>query len=414
LTSCHPKLSSSVYEESLSLIPGGVNSPVRAFQEIGIPPIIARHGKGDLLVDIDDRVYVDYCMSWGALLLGHADPFVVRAVQEQMSRGSSFGLLTELEVALAKTISTSMPSIEKIRFVSSGTEATMSALRVARGYTKRSLFVKFVGNYHGHADPFLVRAGSGVLLLPQATSLGVPQESIQHTVCLPYNDPQSVKDLFSTRKDIAAAIVEPIATNMGLVPGTREFLETLREETRKTGTLLIFDEVVTGFRMGLGGAQGLFGITPDLTCLGKIIGGGLPCAAFGGRQEVMDLLAPLGGVYQAGTLSGNPLAMAAGLATLSQLQQEGIYVSLQKKTEDLLTPIHKLLSEQEGVTLQQIESCFTLFFAKQERFQAFYRFLLARGIYFPPSQWETCFVSLAHTQESLAKTSQAMMDFFHS
>lgn len=408
VTQTHQK---RVYAESLTLIPGGVNSPVRAFQEVGLSPLVASHGKGDLLFDVDGNEYIDYCMSWGALLLGHAHPSIVHAVQEQMTLGSSFGLLTELEVKMARSIVQAVPSIEKVRLVSSGTEATMSALRLARGYTGKNVFIKCVGNYHGHADPFLVRAGSGAALLPEATSLGIPKESIQNTLCIPYNDSKSVKAVFSARSDIAAVIVEPIAANMGLVPATQEFLIALREETKKAGALLVFDEVVSGFRFGLGGAQREYGIDPDLTCLGKILGGGLPLAAFGGKQEIMDLLAPLGGVYQAGTLSGNPLALSAGLATLSFLQDSHAYRSLQEKADFLLMPIEEKLRKIEGISLNRKGSCFTFFFQETEHFKVFYRFLLERGIYFPPSQWETCFLSLVHTEESLIKTRQAVMEF---
>lgn len=402
--------SRQIYEESLQYTPGGVHSPVRAFQEVGIAPIVADRGSGALLYDCDERVYIDYCMSWGALILGHTAPSVVTAVQKQMAKGSSFGLLTPLEVALCKEISTAMPSIESLRFVSSGTEATMSALRVARGYTGKDVVIKFIGNYHGHADPFLVRAGSGTLQLSEATSLGVPQGVVQSTLCLPYNQSQTVKELFRTRSDIAAVIVEPIAANMGLVPAQEEFLETLRRETNNAGALLIFDEVVSGFRVGRAGAQGFYGIEPDLTCLGKIIGGGLPCAAFGGRKEIMNCLAPLGAVYQAGTLSGNPLAMQAGLAVLNELTQEA-YDMLEEKSAFLLDPLSALLKECTDVHLSRLGSCFTLFFQDFKVFQHFYQFLLSHGIYFPPSPWETCFISLAHEEQFLAHTQQVIAQF---
>ncbi|MBS0627429.1 MAG: glutamate-1-semialdehyde 2,1-aminomutase, partial [Verrucomicrobia bacterium] len=314
-----------------------------------------------------------------------------------------------------------MPSLEKIRFVSSGTEATMSALRLARGYTKRSYFIKFNGNYHGHADPFLVKAGSGVCFLPKASSLGVPEETIEYTISLPYNDIEAVEKAFATCDDIAAVIVEPIAANMGVIPATQEFLETLRFLTQKAGALLIFDEVITGFRVGLGGAQGYYNIKPDLTCLGKIIGGGLPLAAFGGKKEIMDLLSPLGGVYQAGTLSGNPLALAAGLATIQELQTPLFYENLESKTKSLLAPLDRY---KKSLCVHRIGSFFTLFWGVSKAscqedlkdldpslFKQFYHYLFERGIYFSPAQQEACFVSSAHSEESLMRTQKVLIEF---
>lgn len=414
-----------LFRLSSQSIPGGVSSPVRAFQGLDITPLIVERGEGDMIVDADGYSYIDYCMSWGSLALGHVHPLVKKAVQEQMEKGSSFGITTALEGEMASQIISCMPSIEKIRFVSSGTEATMSALRLARGYTKRSYFIKFNGNYHGHADPFLVRAGSGVSFLPESSSLGVPEETVQYTISLPYNDVEAVKKAFATYKDIAAVIVEPIAANMGVVPGTKEFLMTLRSETKKAGALLIFDEVITGFRVGLSGAQGYYGIEPDLTCLGKIIGGGLPLAAFGGRKEIMDLLSPLGGVYQAGTLSGNPLALAAGLATIKKLQAPLFYETLENKTKDLLAPFIDWIDAHESpVCVQRVGSFFTIFFGVRKvscqedlkgldplLFKQFYHHLFKRGIYFSPAQQEACFISFLHSQQSLERTREVLLEF---
>jgi len=364
-------------------------------------------------------------MSWGALPIGHAHPRVVEAVQRQMEKGSSFGITTILESQTAERISSHMPSIEKIRFVSSGTEATMSALRLARGYTKRSHYIKFIGNYHGHADPFLVRAGSGVGFLPEASSLGVPKETIDYAICLPYNDSDAVKKAFRDNPSIAAVIVEPIAANMGVIPGEKVFLETLREETKKAGAVLIFDEVITGFRVGLGGSGEYFGIKPDLTCLGKIIGGGLPLAAFGGKKEIMDLLSPLGGVYQAGTLSGNPLALVAGLRTLEELCTPSFYRTLEEKAKVFLDPfIDKIRETGKKVCVKRVGSFFTVFFGVNEvrnhedlklldsdLFRKFYHYLFHNGIYFSPAQQEACFVSSAHTTLSLLKTKEVLLGF---
>ncbi|MES2199023.1 MAG: glutamate-1-semialdehyde 2,1-aminomutase, partial [Chlamydiota bacterium] len=408
----------TIFKESSFRIPGGVSSPVRAFQGLNLTPLIVERGEGDTIVDVDGYSYIDYCMSWGSLALGHVHPSVKMAVQRQLEKGSSFGITTALESQMASEITSCMPSLEKIRFVSSGTEATMSALRLARGYTKRSYFIKFIGNYHGHADPFLVKAGSGVSFLPESSSLGVPEETIRYTISLPYNDAEAVKKAFSTYKDIAAVIVEPIAANMGVVPGTKEFLDTLRSETTKAGALLIFDEVITGFRVELNGAQGYYGIEPDLTCLGKIIGGGLPLAAFGGKREIMDLLSPLGGVYQAGTLSGNPLALAAGLATIKQLKVPLFYETLESKAKALLDPLLELINTRKSnVCIHRVGSFFTVFFGVKQvscqedlkgldpfLFKQFYHYLFERGIYFSPAQQEACFISFSHSEESLQRT----------
>jgi glutamate-1-semialdehyde 2,1-aminomutase len=419
-------LTEQIFTKSSLVIPGGVNSPIRAFLGLNMPPLITEKGSGDIITDVDGNTFIDYCMSWGALPLGHAHPKVVRAVKEQMAKGSSFGTATTLEKKIAEKITKHLPSIEKIRFVSSGTEATMSALRLARGYTGRPRFIKFNGNYHGHGDPFLVKAGSGVSFLPGSTSAGVPISSIQHTLSLPYNDSLAVKEAFASFNDIGAIIVEPIAANMGVIPASLEFLQTLREETAKHGALLIFDEVVTGFRSGLDGAQGKYGIKPDLTCLGKIIGGGLPAAAFGGKKEIMDFLAPMGSVYQAGTLSGNPLALAAGIATLEELEKPFVYEELEWKTRALLDPVRELIRQKQiPVAINQAGPSFTLFFGPdkvscqedlqrldKEQYIKFYHHMFARGIYFSPSQQEGNFVSLVHSQESIEKTTKAMLEFF--
>lgn len=414
-----------IFQKSCQSIPGGVNSPIRAFLELQMLPVVIKKGVQDKIEDVDGNSWIDYCMSWGALPLGHGHPRVVEAVCSQMAQGSSFGTATPFEEELAFCIKRQMPSIEKLRFVSSGTEATMTAVRLARAVSQKPVLVKFNGCYHGHSDALLVKAGSGLNFLPGASSLGVTQEAVQHTVSLPYNDLASVKSLFASRSDIGAVIVEPIAANMGLVPGTVEFLQTLRDETEKAGSVLIFDEVISGFRTGLAGAQGMFGISPDLTCLGKIIGGGLPAAAFGGKASIMDALAPLGGVYQAGTLSGNPLAMKAGLATLQEVSAPGFYEGLQKKADLLLSPIEEWIERHEkNLCLKRQGSLFTLFFGVKDvsckedlasldskLFHKFYSYLFSRGIYFSPSQWEACFLSSAHTEESLLYTRDTVLSF---
>ncbi len=415
-----------IFEESCRLIPGGVNSPIRAFQEMNMLPLVVEKGSGEILQDVDGGSWIDYCMSWGALPLGHAHPKVAEAVCKQMMLGSTFGLATPFEKDLAALIISHMPSIEKIRFVSSGTESTMSALRLARAASGKPCIIKFNGCYHGHSDALLVKAGSGVNSLPGCSSLGVTQESIAHTLSLPYNDIAALKQAFKSRSDIGAVIVEPIAANMGLVPATQQFLETLREETEKANAILIFDEVITGFRVGLGGAQELYGIKPDLTCLGKIIGGGLPAAAFGGKASIMDLLAPIGSVYQAGTLSGNPLAMQAGIATLKELSAPSFYQDLQEKADLLLSPIEKYIKEHDlNLCLKRQGSLFTLFFGVKDvsckedlleldhaLFERFFKFLFSQGIYFSPSVWESCFLSSAHTRQSLIYTKEVILSFF--
>jgi glutamate-1-semialdehyde 2,1-aminomutase len=391
-------------------------------------PLQVAKGEGETIFDVDGNRWIDYCMSWGALPLGHAHPQVVEAVQKQMAMGSTFGIPTPLEMYMAREIISLMPWLEKVRFVSSGTEAVMSAIRLARALSNKPCLIKFNGCYHGHFDPLLIQAGSGVTELANSSSLGVTKETIAHTVSLPYNDCEAVREAFRLRSDIGVVIVEPMAANMGLIPGTQAFLETLREETKKAGAILIFDEVITGFRIGLQGAQGYFGIQADLTCLGKIIGGGLPAAAFGGKSCFMDALAPLGGVYQAGTLSGNPLAMQAGLATLRQLQLPSFYSDLQEKADLLLSPLQEWIDKRKAsLCLHRQGSLFTLFWGIRKAsckedllkldadlFRKFYEYLFSRGIYFPPSQWEACFLSSSHTKESLIYTRDAILAFFEA
>jgi glutamate-1-semialdehyde 2,1-aminomutase len=418
--------SQSIYEESCRLIPGGVNSPVRAFGEMGISPLIVHSGSGDQIVDADGHTYIDYCGSWGALILGHAHPKIVDGAIEQLKRGSSFGISTEIERTLAKLIIKHMPAIEKIRFVSSGTEAGMSAIRLARGFTKRSKIIKFNGNYHGHSDSLLVQAGSGVIALnPESSSKGVPPEVVKHTISLPYNATEIVRKTIRETDDIAAVLIEPVSGNMGVIPGARAFLQMLREETEKKGILLIFDEVISGFRVGLGGAQALHGIRPDLTCLGKIIGGGFPAAAFGGRREIMDHLAPLGEVYQAGTLSGNPVAMRAGYEALQEIERPGFYEELEAKTVMLTQPIVDKIKEKKlNACLHRVGSMFTLFFGvknpqckedlqhlDQDKFRNYFLHLFGKGIYIPPSAYEASFVSMSHTPNHLTYTRDTILNF---
>lgn len=420
------KISTSIYNDSCCVIPGGVNSPVRSFREIGITPLIVERGAGDTIWDVDGHEYIDYCCSWGALILGHAFPSVVEKAVHQAALGSSFGIATQLEHTIASHLVKHLPSLEKVRFVSSGTEATMSVLRLARGYTGRSKILKFNGNYHGHVDSLLIQAGSGVTgLNPEASSKGIPHEIIRHTISLPYNAINDVREFLRSTEELAAVIIEPIAGNMGVVPAARVFLEMLREETSKKGILLIFDEVITGFRVGLNSAQGIYGILPDLSCFGKIIGGGYPAAAFGGKQEIMDQLAPLGEVYQAGTLSGNPVAMAAGLQTLLEIGRPSFYEDLENKTNLITVPVKEELEKSRmKACLNQQGSMFTLFFGvdavrcredlnnlDHEMFRKFFIYLFEKGIYIPPSPYEACFVSHAHTQNHLLKTRDAILEF---
>ena len=409
-------------ERARKRIPGGVNSPVRAFGAVGGEPPFISHGSGARLCDVDGRAYIDYVCSWGPLILGHAHPEIVAAVETAARRGTSFGAPTPLEVELAEAINAAFPTIEKVRLVNSGTEATMSVSRVVRAATERKLIVKFDGGYHGHADSLLARAGSGLATFNLPDSAGVPEEFVRFTRTLPYNDRMAAERLFQARgREIAAVIVEPVAGNMGCILPAPGFLETLRQQTQKYGALLIFDEVITGFRIAYGGAQERFGVLADMTTLGKIIGGGLPVGAYGGRQRVMDLVAPAGPVYQAGTLSGNPLAVSAGLAALRALKQPGTYEKLEALGAKLGDGLLQA-AEQAGVPAQvnRCGSMLTVFFSRKpvtdfasakrcdtEKFARFHRALLEREVYWPPSQFEAAFVSLAHTDEDLEHTLEA-------
>jgi glutamate-1-semialdehyde 2,1-aminomutase len=413
--------SSDLFKRAQNILVGGVNSPVRAFRAVGGEPLIIERAAGSRVWDADGREYIDYLCSWGALILGHTDPDVVSAIADQAANGTSYGMTSPLEIQLAERIAAAIPSLEKLRFVSSGTEATMSAVRAARAFTKRDLILKFEGGYHGHADSFLVEAGSGLATLGISSSPGVPDALAQLTLNAPYNDLAAVERLFEEYPGkIAAIIVEPVAANMGVVPPAPDFLKGLRDVTKRDGALLIFDEVITGFRVTYGSSQELFDVRPDLTVLGKIIGGGLPVAAYGGRREIMEQIAPLGPVYQAGTLSGNPLAMRAGLATLAKLDVPGFtfYPDLMRKTVRLADGLREALANS-GVS-GQVNVCgslLTLFFAGSpvrnyadaktsdtSRFAAFHRAMLGQGILLPPSQFEAWFVSAAHSAADLDAT----------
>jgi glutamate-1-semialdehyde 2,1-aminomutase len=411
--------SQEIFRRASDVLVGGVNSPVRAFRAVGGDPIIVDHASGAHLWDADGNEYIDYVCSWGALILGHSHPKIVQAIAEQARRGTSYGMPTELEVELASRIREALPSCEKVRFVSSGTEATMSAVRLARAATGRDLIVKFEGCYHGHSDSFLSEAGSGLATLGIAACPGVPQALAALTLNAPYNDIESVEKLFDqNRGKIAAVIVEPIAANMGVVPPAEGFLHGLRDLTTRHGALLIFDEVITGFRLCYGGAQTLFDITPDLTTLGKIIGAGLPVAAYCGRRELMDQVAPLGPVYQAGTLSGNPLAMSAGIASLDLLAAPGFYDSLDAQAKRLGDGIVVALWETgTPATAVRFGSLLTLFFSREpvsdyagakkcdtKRFAAFFQAMLERGVFLAPSQFEAAFVSAAHSDADIDRT----------
>jgi glutamate-1-semialdehyde 2,1-aminomutase len=417
--------SREIFERAEKILVGGVNSPVRAFRSVGGEPLIIERGEGQYLYDADGNELLDYVCSWGAMLLGHAHPAVTAAIAEQAQRGTSYGATTELEVELAGIITKAVPSIEKIRFVSSGTEATMSAVRLARGVTKRDFILKFEGCYHGHADSFLSQAGSGLATLGIAECPGVPQALSELTLNAPYNDLGAVERLFSQHRDkIAVVIVEPIAANMGVVEPAPGFLAGLREITTRNGALLIVDEVITGFRMHFGAVQQLAGMQADLTTLGKIIGGGLPVAAYGGRAEIMNHVAPLGPVYQAGTLAGNPLAMRAGIATLGQLAGAGVYERIDEQAARLVDGLRKALADT-GIAgrVNATGSLATLFFtadpvmnyqdakrSNSRRYARFFREVLDRGIFLAPSQFEAAFVSAAHTSEDITRTIAAARD----
>jgi glutamate-1-semialdehyde 2,1-aminomutase len=414
--------SEALFAEAQRHLPGGVDSPVRAFKGVGGTPRFIDRGLGAAVWDVDDNRYVDYLASWGPLIAGHAHPGVVAAIQEAAARGTSYGAPTQAEVDLAALIKQAFPTIDLLRFVNSGTEATMTALRLARAFTQRDLILKFDGGYHGHADGLLVQAGSGPLTLGQPDSPGVPSSAAHQTLSVPYNDVAAIRDALQAHpRQIAAVIVEPVAGNMGVVPPAPGFLEHLRELTRDEGALLIFDEVITGFRVGLGGAQQRFGIRPDLTCLGKIVGGGLPVGAYGGRGEIMQQISPLGPVYQAGTLSGNPLAMAAGIATLRLMTEPGVYEHLEHLSARLVAGLSEA-AEVAGVayTSNRVGSMFTGFFTDQpvtdyvtaktantRRYARFFHAMLDRGVYLAPSQFEAGFISLAHTDADVDATLNA-------
>ncbi|HMV70669.1 MAG TPA: glutamate-1-semialdehyde 2,1-aminomutase [Pseudomonadales bacterium] len=415
--------SATLFEKASRTIPGGVNSPVRAFRGVGGTPLFFARGEGPYLFDADGRRYIDYICSWGPLILGHGHPEVLGALAQQMHAGLSYGAPTELEVEMAELICSLVPSIDMVRMVNSGTEATMSAIRLARAHTGRDRIVKFEGCYHGHVDALLVKAGSGALTLGTPTSPGIPRNVTDDTIVLDYNDDAAVCELFARRgEEIAAVIVEPVAGNMNCILPMPGFLETLREQCTAAGAVLIFDEVMTGFRVALGGAQTHFGVTPDLTTLGKVIGGGMPVGAFGGRREIMQKVAPAGPVYQAGTLSGNPMAMAAGLATLRAISAPGFYDSLTARTERLLAGL-RAEAHSAGIafTTAQAGTMFGLFFSQEaridtyaqatacdaERFRRFFHAMLDNGVYLAPSAFEAGFISAAHDAEVIADTLQA-------
>lgn len=423
-------LSLSLFAEACRYIPGGVNSPVRAFRGVGGDPLFVERARGAHIFGADGSRYIDYVGSWGPMILGHAHPTVVKAVQERAAFGLSFGAPTQLETQVAKKICELIPSIELVRMVSSGTEATMSAIRLARGFTGRDRIVKFEGCYHGHSDSLLVKAGSGALTLGVPTSPGVPKELAAHTITLAYNDIAQVQQLFADRgAEIAGVIVEPIAGNMNCVLPVPGFLEALRSLCDQHGSVLIFDEVMTGFRVALGGAQALYGIKPDLTTLGKIVGGGMPVGAFGGRREIMECIAPLGPVYQAGTLSGNPVAMAAGLATLEGICEPGFHTRLAEKTTRLCDGLlHAARTSNVPFAVTQVCGMFGLFFTDKapvryfrevmgcnvERFKTFFHLMLDRGVYFAPSAFEAGFMSIAHTDDDIDTTIDAARKAFQN
>jgi len=411
-----------------SHIPGGVNSPVRAFRGVGGEPVFVDHAAGAYLFDPDGNRYIDYVGSWGPMVLGHAHPQVIQAVAETIQKGLSFGAPTEIETRMADRVCALVPSMDLVRMVSSGTEATMSAIRLARGHTGRDKIVKFEGCYHGHSDSLLVKAGSGALTLGQPSSPGVPASLAEHTLTLSYNDSAQVEETFAAIGDqIACIIIEPVAGNMNCIPPVPGFLETLRRVCDQHGTVLVFDEVMSGFRVALGGAQAVYGITPDLTTLGKVIGGGMPVGAFGGRREIMEKIAPLGPVYQAGTLSGNPVTMAAGLATLELISEPGFFEELSTKTGQLTTGLLGL-AEAAGVPLSanRVGGMFGIFFTDAaqvtnfaqataydtERFKAFFHAMLKRGVYLAPSAFEAGFVSAAHSNDDIAATLSAAAEAF--
>lgn len=419
----HIKRSQELFERAQRVIPGGVNSPVRAFRSVGLTPLYIERGLGSHIWDVDGNEYIDFISSWGPLIVGHSNPKIQAAITGELERGTSYGACNEREVEMAELICRFFPSIEKVRMVNSGTEATMSAIRLARGFTGRSRIIKFEGCYHGHADSFLIQAGSGLATFGQAGSAGVTQQTAENTLVATYNDIASVRRLLELYPDeVAAVILEPIMGNMGLILPEVGFLAELRLLTEQSGVLLIFDEVISGFRAAKGGAQQLYQILPDLTCLGKIIGGGLPVGAFGGRADIMDYLSPLGPVYQAGTLSGNPLALSAGIAMLQELSVPNFYDELERKGAYLEALIQPLLERYAGhISYNRVGSLSTLFFhssevrsnahakeANTEQYARYFRSMLEQGIYLPPSQFECMFLSMAHTEADLERTAQAM------
>lgn len=416
--------SKKLFLKAQDLMPGGVNSPVRAFTHFGTQPPIMKQAKGAVLTDVDDNSYIDFCMSWGSLMLGHSHPKVVEEVTKQLANGTSFGTATKQEIEFAEMLISLHPCLEMLRMVSSGTEATMSALRLARGYTKRNKIVKFNGHYHGHSDGLLVKAGSGVLTsCVMASSSGVPEAVADQTICLPFLDHDLLRQVLY-KQDVAAVIFEPVNANIGVVVPSQKDMDFLREITLETGTLLIMDEVVTGFRLGLGGAAKKFNIDPDLTCLGKIIGGGFPVALYGGKKKFMNLIAPMGGVYQAGTLSGNPVAIAAGRVTLNEISQTGFYDSLEEAMKPFDTIQEHIEKNALSASLQRCGSMWTLFFGKSQvrafedlkdlrydLFKEYFYFLLESGVYISPAQYEASFISGTHTKEQIAKCVDLTIEF---
>ena len=416
--------SEALFERASRYIPGGVNSPVRAFRAVGLTPLYIDHGRGAHVFDADGNEYIDYISSWGPLLLGHAFPPIQEAIRQELEKGTSYGACNAREVEMAELICTKFfPSVERVRMVNSGTEATMSAVRLARGYTGRDKIIKFEGCYHGHADTFLISAGSGLATFGQSSSAGVTEHIIEDTLVATYNDIESVRRLLEEyRGQVAAVILEPIMGNMGLIPPAPSFLEELRRLTELEDVLLIFDEVISGFRAARGGAQELYGVRPDLTCLGKIIGGGLPVGAFGGRADIMERLAPLGNVYQAGTLSGNPLALAAGITMLQTLAEPDFYTRLEEKGQAFEATIRSILDRYaDRLSYNRVGSLSTIFFrpggvrsnaeakeADTATYARYFRGMIERGIYLPPSQFECIFLSMAHTQEDFDRTASAM------
>ena len=416
-------LSETLFQEAQKYIPGGVNSPVRACRSVEATPLFIKEAEGSRIVSVEGRAYIDYVLSWGPMILGHAHPDVTETAIAAMKKGASYGAPCEPEIALAKAVCKAVPSVEMVRMVNSGTEATMSALRLARGYTGRDKVLKFIGGYHGHGDPFLASAGSGVATLSIPGTPGVPADVVAHTLLAQYNDLEQVRGHFERHgRDIACVIVEPVAGNMGLVLPKPGFLEGLREITREHGALLIFDEVITGFRVDFGGAQKRFGIQPDLTCLGKIIGGGFPVGAYGGRREIMERMAPCGDVYQAGTLSGNPVAMAAGVRTLELLAQAD-YQALERRTRAMVEELRAIFSRKSvPAVINSIASIFTIFFTEAEevvdfpsastsnssRYTRFYAHMREKGVYLAPSGYECAFLSFAHTERDIETTLEAV------